>query len=110
MTRTATAGTGWTRAARLAAGGLRALWEDLNPSAGSPLAPLRGQRSSWLGWLPHLLVVVLAVVLGTVAGGQALDTAGVSAGLAVLLGLPGPGLVPADGRMVAVAGRGDAGQ
>jgi signal transduction histidine kinase len=87
MTRTAMAWTGWRRAARLAAAGPRALWEDLNPSAGSPLAPLGGQRPGWLAWLPHLLIVVLAVVLGTVVGGQALDAAGVSAGLAVALGL-----------------------
>jgi signal transduction histidine kinase len=87
MTRTAMAWTGWRRAARLAAAGPRALWEDLNPSAGSPLAPLGGQRPGWLAWLPHLLIVVLAVVLGIVAGGQALDAAGVSAGLAVALGL-----------------------
>jgi signal transduction histidine kinase len=87
MTLTVIAGTGWTRAARLAAAGPRALWEDLNPSAGSPLAPLGGQRPRWLAWLPHLLVVVLAVVLGTVAGGQALDSGEVSVGLAVALGL-----------------------
>jgi signal transduction histidine kinase len=87
MTLTAMAGTGWTRAARLAAAGPRALWEDLNPSAGPPLAPLGGQRPRWLAWLPHLLVAVLAVVLGTVAGGQALDSGEVSIGLAVVLGL-----------------------
>ena len=67
--------------------GLRALWQDLKPSAGVPLAPLTGQRAPWLVWLPHLLVATLAVVLGAVAGGQAASDGGASAGLAVSLGI-----------------------
>ena len=67
--------------------GLRALWQDLQPSAGVPLAPLTGQRAPWLVWLPHLLVAALAVVLGAVAGGQAASDGGASAGLAVTLGI-----------------------
>jgi signal transduction histidine kinase len=77
-------GTGRERGARLAAAGLRALWQDLSPSAGSPLAPLPGQR---VPWLPHLLVVALAIVLGSVAAGQALAAGGVSVWLAVAFGV-----------------------
>jgi signal transduction histidine kinase len=87
MTLPTVTGTGWARAARLAAAGGRALWQDLTPSAGSPLAPLRGQRVLWLAWLPHLLVVTLAIILGSVASGQALSAHGVSVGLAVALGV-----------------------
>jgi signal transduction histidine kinase len=71
----------------LALDGLRSLWQDLKPSAGAPLAPLAGQRVPLLAWLPHLLVVALAVVLGSVAGGQAASHGGASAGLAVSLGI-----------------------
>ncbi|HEX5877597.1 MAG TPA: EamA/RhaT family transporter, partial [Actinomycetota bacterium] len=73
--------------ARLAAAGPRELWRDLSPSSGVPLAPLAGQRVPWPGWLPHLLVVALAVVLGTVAGGQAASDGGAAAGLAVAIGI-----------------------
>jgi signal transduction histidine kinase len=79
--------TGWSGVRGLALDGLRALWQDLKPSAGAPLAPLAGQRAPWLTWLPHLLVVALAVVLGAVAGGQAASDGGASAGLAVALGI-----------------------
>jgi signal transduction histidine kinase len=79
--------TGWAGLARVAAGGPRALWQDLNPSAGAPLAPLPGQRVRWLAWLPHLLVVALAVVLGTVAGGEAATEGGVPVRLALTLGV-----------------------
>ena len=71
----------------LALDGLQALWQDLQPSAGAPLARLPGQRTPWLAWLPHLLAVALAVVLGTVASGQAADDGGAPARLAVTLGI-----------------------
>src|SRR5829696_7684322 len=71
----------------LAADALRALWQDLQPSAGAPLARLGGQRAPWLAWLPHLLVAALAVALGAVAGGQAASDGGASAGLAITLGI-----------------------
>ena len=87
MTRSGVTGTGWPGLAQVAAGGLGALWRDLNPSAGAPLAPLAGQRAPWLAWLPHLLVVALAVVLGTVAGRAAATDAGVPVGLALTLGI-----------------------
>jgi signal transduction histidine kinase len=80
-------GTGRAGLGRVAAGALGALWRDLNPSAGAPLAPLAGQRAPWLAWLPHLLVVALAVALGTVAGGEAATDAGVPMRLAVTLGI-----------------------
>ena len=79
--------TGWVGLARVAAGGPRALWQDLNPSAGVPLARPRGQRVRWLAWLPHLLMVALAVVLGTVAGGEAATEGGVPVRLALTLGI-----------------------
>jgi signal transduction histidine kinase len=79
--------TGWAGLARVAAGGPRTLWQDLNPSAGAPLAPLPGQRVRWLAWLPHLLVVALAVVLGTVAGGKAATEGGVPVRLALTVGV-----------------------
>jgi signal transduction histidine kinase len=87
MTISRVTATGWAGLARVAAGGPRALWQDLNPSAGAPLARLRGQRVPWLAWLPHLLVVALAVVLGTVAGGEAATEGGVPVRLAVTLGI-----------------------
>jgi signal transduction histidine kinase len=87
MTISRMTGTGWAGLARVAAGGPRALWQDLNPSAGAPLARLSGQRVWWLAWLPHLLVVALAVVLGTVAGGEAATEGGVPVRLAVTLGI-----------------------
>jgi signal transduction histidine kinase len=80
-------GTGRPGLAQVAAGGLGTLWRDLNPSAGAPLAPLAGQRAPWLAWLPHLLVVALAVALGAVAGGEAATDAGVPVLLAVTLGI-----------------------
>jgi signal transduction histidine kinase len=80
-------GTGRPGLAQVAAGGLGALWRDLNPSAGAPLAPLAGQRVPWLTWLPHLLVVALAVALGAVAGGEAATDGGVTARLALTLGI-----------------------
>jgi signal transduction histidine kinase len=73
--------------ARLAAAGPRELWRDLRPSSGAPLAPLAGRPVPWPGWLPHLLVVALAVVLGTVAGGRAASDGGAAAGLAVAIGV-----------------------
>jgi signal transduction histidine kinase len=79
--------TGWSGVLGLALDGLRALWQDLKPSAGAPLARLDGQRAPWLARLPHLLVAALAVVLGAVAGGQAASDGGASAGLAVALGI-----------------------
>jgi signal transduction histidine kinase len=87
MTLSKVTGTGWAGLARVAADGLRVLWQDLNPSAGAPLAPLRGQRVAWLAWLPHLLVVALAVALGAVAGGQAATDGGVPVRLALTLGI-----------------------
>jgi signal transduction histidine kinase len=77
----------WADWARVVVGGLGVLWRDLNPSAGAPLAPLPGQRVPWLAWLPHLLVGVLAVALGAVAGGEAATDAGVPSRLALTLGL-----------------------
>jgi signal transduction histidine kinase len=50
-------------------------------------AGVAGLATDGLRALPRLLVVVLAVVLGSVAGGQALDTGRVSVGLAVALGI-----------------------
>jgi signal transduction histidine kinase len=87
MTRSGVTGTGRPGLAQVAAGGLGALWRDLNPSAGAPLAPLAGQRVPWLTWLPHLLVVALAVALGAVAGGEAATSGGVPARLALTLGI-----------------------
>jgi signal transduction histidine kinase len=80
-------GTGWAGLAQVAAGVPPALWRDLNPSVGAPLARLSGQRVRWLGWLPHLLVVALAVVLGIVAGGEAATEGGVPVRLALTLGI-----------------------
>jgi signal transduction histidine kinase len=80
-------GTGWAGLAQVAAGVPPALWQDLNPSVGAPLARLSGQRVRWLGWLPHLLVVALAVVLGIVAGGEAATEGGVPVRLALTLGI-----------------------
>jgi signal transduction histidine kinase len=48
---------------------------------------LAGQRVPWLTWLPHLLVVALAVALGAVAGGEAATDGGVPARLALTLGI-----------------------
>jgi signal transduction histidine kinase len=87
MTRSDLTAAGWAGRARVAAGGLRTLWQDLSPSAGAPLAPLPGQRVRWLAWLPHLLVAAVAVALGTVAGGEAATDAGVPVRLALTLGL-----------------------
>jgi signal transduction histidine kinase len=87
VTRSGVTATGRPGLAQVAAGGLGALWRDLNPSAGAPLAPLAGQRVPWLTWLPHLLVVALAVALGAVAGGEAATDAGVPVRLAVTLGI-----------------------
>jgi signal transduction histidine kinase len=87
MTLATGTGPGRARVVRRTAAGLRALWRDLDPSAGSPLAPLAGQPAPWLAWLPHLLVMALAVVLGSVAGGQARSVGGASVGLAVVLGV-----------------------
>jgi signal transduction histidine kinase len=87
MTRSGVTGTGRPGLAQVAAGGLGALWRDLNPSAGAPLAPLAGQRAPWLAWLPHLLVLALAVALGAVAGGEAATDGGVPARLALTLGI-----------------------
>src|SRR5215211_5282275 len=71
----------------LAADALRALWQDLQPSAGAPLARLGGQRAPWLVWLPHLLIAALAMVLGAVAGGEVASPGGATAGLAITLGI-----------------------
>jgi signal transduction histidine kinase len=87
MTRSQGPPRGWAGWARVVAGGLGTLWRDLQPSAGAPLAPLPGQRVRWLAWLPHLLVGVLAVALGTVAGGEAATDAGVPSRLALTLGI-----------------------
>ena len=87
VTRSGVTGTGRPGLAQVAADGLGALWRDLNPSAGAPLAPLAGQRAPWLAWLPHLLVVALAVALGAVAGGEAATDAGVPVRLALTLGV-----------------------
>ena len=87
VTRSGVTGTGRPGLAQVAAGGLGALWRDLNPSAGAPLAPLAGQRAPWLAWLPHLLVVGLAVALGAVAGGEAATDGGVPVRLALTLGI-----------------------
>jgi signal transduction histidine kinase len=87
MTRSGVTGTGWAGLARVGADGLGALWRDLNPSAGEPLAPLPGRRVPWLAWLPHLLVVALAVALGTVAGGEAATEGGVPVRVALTLGI-----------------------
>jgi signal transduction histidine kinase len=87
MTLAGARGTRTAGAARLAANGLRALWQDLNPAAGAPLAPLAGQRRPWLAWLPHLLAVALAVVLGTIAGGQAATAGDASVGVALTIGI-----------------------
>jgi signal transduction histidine kinase len=87
VTRAGVTGTGRPGLARVAVGGLGALWGDLNPSAGAPLAPLAGRRAPWLAWLPHLLVVALAVVFGAVAGGAAATYGGVPVRLAVTLGI-----------------------
>jgi signal transduction histidine kinase len=87
MTRSQVPPRGWADWARVVVGGLGVLWRDLNPSAGAPLAPLPGQRVPWLAWLPHLLVGVLAVALGAVAGGEAATDAGVPSRLALTLGL-----------------------
>jgi signal transduction histidine kinase len=59
----------WARAPRIVVGWLRTLRQDLAPSAGAPLLPLRSpsQRLSWLAWLPHALVVVYGVVLAAVS-------------------------------------------
>ena len=48
---------------------------------------MAGQRVPWLAWLPHLLVVALAVALGAVAGGEAATSGGVPARLALTLGI-----------------------
>ena len=87
MTRSGVLDTGWAGLARVAGGGLRALWQDLNPSAGAPLAALASPRAPLLAWLPHLLVVALAVALGTVAGGEAATDAGVPVPMALTLGI-----------------------
>ena len=87
MTRLDLTAAGWAGRVGVAAGGLRTLWQDLNPGAGAPLAPLPGQRVKWLAWLPHLLVVAVAVALGTVAGGAVATDAGVPGRLALTLGL-----------------------
>jgi signal transduction histidine kinase len=87
---------------RLAAAGLRALWRDLSPSGGTPVAALPGRQAPWLGRLLPPLVVALAVVLGTVAGRQAASDGGVTVGLAVTLGIvQGLPLVVALGRPMA---------
>jgi signal transduction histidine kinase len=75
-----------SRTRRAVAGGLRALWGDLSPAAGSPLPPLPGLRPAWLGWLPQALVAALAAALGVVAGWQ-VASGGAPAGLAVALGI-----------------------
>ena len=87
MTRSGVTGTGWAGLARVAAGAPRVLWQDLNPSAAGPVAPFNGQRVRWLGWLPHLLVGALAVVLGAIAAGEAATDGGVPARLALTLGI-----------------------
>jgi signal transduction histidine kinase len=67
--------------------GLRALWRDLRPSGGAPVAALRSPQLPWLGWAAPLLVVAVAVVLGTVAAGQAAADGGAATGLAITLGI-----------------------
>jgi signal transduction histidine kinase len=89
-------------AVRLAAAGLRGLWRDLSPATGAPVAALSGQGVPWPGWLPRLLVVALAVVLGTVAGVRAATDGGAATGLAITLGIvQGLPLVIALGRPMA---------
>jgi signal transduction histidine kinase len=72
---------------RLAVAGLRALWRDLSPSSGMPVADLLRPQVPWLGWLLPLLVVAFAVVVGTVAAGQAARAGGAPTGLAITLGI-----------------------
>jgi signal transduction histidine kinase len=91
MTLSGVTPTGRAGRARVAVDALRALGQDLSPFAGSPPARLPGQPSRWPAWLPHLLVVTLAVVLGTVAGGEAAADGGVPVRLALVLGI-GQGL------------------
>src|SRR5829696_4863457 len=71
---------------RLAVGALRALWQDLNPASGTPLGRLPGQRAAWLAYLPHVLIVALAIVLGTAMAGEILTRSDRSLALAVALG------------------------
>jgi signal transduction histidine kinase len=58
----------WARTSRVGVAWLRALRHDLGLSAGSPLLPLHSTRFLWLAWLPHVLVVVYAIVLAVVSG------------------------------------------
>ena len=78
--------TSWPRLHRLAVGALRALWQDLNPASGRPLGRLPGRRAVWLAYLPHVLLVGLAIVLGTVTAGEIVTTSDRSLALAVALG------------------------
>jgi signal transduction histidine kinase len=86
MTNAAVRWTGWPGAARFAAAGLRALWRDLNPFTCPPLALGGHGFQGSAAWLPHALVVTLALVLGGIAGGMAHDS-GVSARMATVLGI-----------------------
>jgi signal transduction histidine kinase len=82
--------------------GLRALWRDLSPSSGAPVAALLSPQLPWLGWAVPLLVVAVAVVVGTVVAGQAAGDGGVATGLAITLGIAqGLGLVVALSRPMA---------
>ena len=72
---------------RPAVAGLRALWRDLSPSSWMPVADLLRPQVPWLGWLLPLLVVAFAVVVGTVAAGQAARAGGAPTGPAITLGI-----------------------
>ena len=100
-----------SRTRRAVAGGLRALWGDLSPAAGSPLPPAARAAAAWLGWLPQALVAALATAAGWSPVGRSRAAAPGRAGRGPgdRPGHPPGRPAPADGRMVAVAGR-DAGQ
>ncbi|MCD0449423.1 histidine kinase [Actinocorallia sp. API 0066] len=64
-----------------------AVWEDLSPRGVSPLAPIGLSRFPLSGWLPHLLVVCAAAVLGGSSWHILLTDYGIADPTAAVLGL-----------------------